>query len=131
MPQVRKYAKKGEGEEHQGSGKVCNIKGCTLPAVRSLSREENESYLRELQLFTRIDCPAWDKLVDYYKESISSLINRIIEGMSVDVLEEWEYNRVVHECTEKDVHQIHSSANFPGKDALLKQVEEKMYNHRK
>ncbi len=75
MPQVRKYAKKGEGEEHQGSGKVCNIKGCTLPAVRSLSREENESYLNDSGLQLKTDkerritpCEAHYKLIKKKKK---------------------------------------------------------------
>nr|MDO8116841.1 hypothetical protein [Candidatus Sigynarchaeota archaeon] len=86
--------------------------------------------LRQLQVSLKNDGPAWDKLVNYYKESISSIINRMIEAKSVEGLEKWEYNRVVHEGTEKDLHRIEVSADFLGKDALVKQLESAIKKHR-
>nr|MDO8115945.1 hypothetical protein [Candidatus Sigynarchaeota archaeon] len=76
MPQVRKYARKDDDGEHAGTGKSCNIKGCTAPAVRSLSREENESYLNDAGLQLKSDkerritpCEAHYKLIKKKKKN--------------------------------------------------------------
>jgi hypothetical protein len=55
MPQVRKYAHKAEPGEADAKGKTCNIKGCNSPAVRSLSRELYDEYLKDAGLTLKSD----------------------------------------------------------------------------
>jgi len=55
MPQIRKYVHKAGPGEVEAKGKTCNIKGCNNPAVRSLSREAYETYLRDAGLELKSD----------------------------------------------------------------------------
>lgn len=41
---------KDAGTTGDAKGKACNIKGCKAPAVRSLSRQEYETYLHDAGL---------------------------------------------------------------------------------
>ncbi len=55
MPQIRKYVRKDEGSDAEAKGKTCNIKGCSAPAVRSLSKEVFEEYLIDAGLELKSD----------------------------------------------------------------------------
>jgi hypothetical protein len=55
MPQIRKYVRKDEGSDAEAKGKTCNIKGCSAPAVRSLSKEAFEEYLVDAGLELKSD----------------------------------------------------------------------------
>jgi hypothetical protein len=55
MPQIRKYVRKDEGSDADATGKTCNIKGCSAPAVRSLSKEAFDEYLRDARLELKSD----------------------------------------------------------------------------
>ncbi|MHA1683613.1 MAG: hypothetical protein ACTSUE_21925 [Promethearchaeota archaeon] len=50
MPPKRKYVKKDNGTSPGKSAKTCNIKDCTRPASRSLSRQQYEDYLKDAGL---------------------------------------------------------------------------------
>jgi hypothetical protein len=55
MPQIRKYVRKDEGSDADAKGKTCNIKGCNAPAVRSLSKETFDEYLKDAGLELKSD----------------------------------------------------------------------------
>ncbi|MBN2152224.1 MAG: hypothetical protein JW839_12305 [Candidatus Lokiarchaeota archaeon] len=55
MPQIRKYVRKSDGGDAGAQGKTCNIKGCNAPAVRSLSKDLFEEYLRDAGLELKSD----------------------------------------------------------------------------
>lgn len=52
MPPRRKYVRKDPTRSpgKPSKSKKCNIKGCDKPAVRSLSRQQNEEYLLDAGL---------------------------------------------------------------------------------
>ena len=51
IPQTRKYVnKKTNSTGTSSKAKTCNIKGCSSPAVRSLSRPAYEAYMKDAKL---------------------------------------------------------------------------------